>query len=119
MLQPILDRVLVRRVEEKSEGEVVIPDAFRQESNKGEVIATGQFFIFGNQRMNVSEVVRPGDIVLFGEYNAEPITLDGEKYLLVRVQDIRGIERACGDCTESSETAALKNSSAGLTTLLA
>jgi len=92
--RPILDRVMVKRIQEdnsETKGGIAIPDKYRQQSNKGEVVAVGDFVTMGAAVFHMP--IKPGDIVLFGEYNCEPFSKDGEEFLLVRVQDIRGVER--------------------------
>lgn len=81
---PILDRVLIRRVEEAQTSKLGLPDKFRQQTNKGEILGIGDL---------VKTNLKPGDRVLFGEYNAERFTKDGEELWLVREADIRGVER--------------------------
>jgi len=78
--EPLNDKVLLRRVEETNDAMVVQPDQFQQKSNKGEVIALA----FG-----ICPNLSVGDIVLFGEYSAEEIELDGEKFVLSAYADIK------------------------------
>lgn len=92
MFRPILDRVLLRKIVKKQEGAVVIPDQF-QESSTYEIVALGDFVMFGGVRVALSEIVEVGDHVLVGHYNIEPCEVNGEKLFLSRVQDIRGRER--------------------------
>ena len=92
MFTPILDRVLVRRVEEKSDSVIEIPAQYRQDSQLGEVVAIGQFVVVGGDRMPLSVFVNPGDLVRFSEYGVEKFSVDGEELILLRVQDIRGRE---------------------------
>lgn len=82
--QPILDRVLIRRVEDAPTSKLGVPDKYRQQTNKGEVIAVGEL---------VKSNLKSGDLVLFGEYNAERFVKDGEELWNVREADIRGVER--------------------------
>ena len=83
--QTILDRVLVKRVIETktTAGRFIIPDKYQQQSHKGVVISIGEL---------VTQL-QIGDIVLFGEYNPEKISLDGEELLVVSIHDIRGFQR--------------------------
>lgn len=89
----------------------VIPYAYRQHNNIGIVLATGQFVILGGVRIPMAEVVRVGDRVTFGDYNSEVFKMSVEKtqklcddvqmnyeedpegLRVVRVQDIRVVER--------------------------
>ena len=121
---PILDRILVKRCAEgpdmkiMEDGSVlntktglVIAAKYRQHSNIGIVLAAGQFVILGGQRIAMSEVVRVGDRVTYGDYNSEVFLMDeakvqelcdrvqmnyepdAEGLRVVRVQDVRGLER--------------------------
>ena len=123
-VSPILDRILVKRCAEgpdmkiMADGSVLniktgllIAGQYRQHSNVGIVLATGQFVIIGGQRVAMSEVVRVGDRVTFGDYNSEVFLMDEAKVQelcdsvqmnyepdpeglrIVRVQDVRVAER--------------------------
>jgi co-chaperonin GroES (HSP10) len=82
--QPLNDRVLIKRVVLQSAPEgFVVPERYRQHTNVGIVKSVG----------NLVVGVSPGDRVRFGEYNAEKFELDGEEFELVRLADIRGVER--------------------------
>jgi chaperonin GroES len=84
---PLNDRVLLRRVTDTSDALVQIADTFQQPSNKGEVIAVGDGMLYGGDVHPIP--LKPGDVVLFGQFNAEDITLDGEDFILVSAFDIR------------------------------
>lgn len=121
---PILDRVLIKRCAEgpdmkiMEDGSVlntktglVIAAKYRQHSNVGIVLAVGKFVVLGGQRIPMSEVVRVGDRVTYGDYNSEVFVMDEKKVealcdavqmnyepdpegiRVVRVQDIRMVER--------------------------
>lgn len=87
--RPILDRILLRKIEEKQSGKVVIPDQY-SESNKFEVVALGDGLFLGGTFMPAQEILSVGDIVLVGQYNLEACDIDGEKLFLSRIQDVRG-----------------------------
>lgn len=118
----ILDRVVVLRSadnnyevledgswKDKKTG-FIVPAKYRQHSNTGIVLVTGQFVVTGGIRIPMSEVVRPGDRVTYGDYNSEVYHMPEEKvrqlcdavsinYVedpeglrIVRVQDVRTIE---------------------------
>ena len=122
-LKPILDRVLVMRVnldedeEELSDGSVrnkktgfIMPAKWRQHSNVGIVLDVGDFAVMGGIRIPMTDIVNPGDRVMFGDYNTELFEMDPVRaqalcdtlkvnYVehedglrIVYVQDIRGIE---------------------------
>jgi chaperonin GroES len=85
--QPMNDRVLLRRISEKDEHRVVMPDAFVQDSDIGEVIAVGDGMLIGGELRPIN--LKSGDKVRFGHYNAEDIELEGEKLVLVSAFDVR------------------------------
>lgn len=107
--KPILDRILVRRIDEaKAEGEFVVPEKYRQHSNWGEVIAIGDGVVLGNEFYQfvqpvppmdmlkdkvIYNFVRPGDMVRYGEYTAEAFSVDDPTLFIVRIQDVRGVRR--------------------------
>lgn len=93
MLQPILDRVLCKRIETPSDSTIVTPEQYQAASLRAEVVAHGDYVFMGGVRVPLSNYVKPGDIVRLPEYGVEDIDIDGEKYALVRIQDVKGVER--------------------------
>ena len=59
----------------------VIPDMAQQSPNEGIVVAIGP-------DIN-PEYVKPGDLVTFGRFNAEPVAIGGEEFMLVCFHDIK------------------------------
>lgn len=90
---------------------LVVAAKYRQHSNIGVVLAAGPFVILGGQRIPMGEAVRVGDRVTYGDYNSEIFLMDesrvqtlcdavqmnyeedAEGLRVVRVQDVRGVER--------------------------
>lgn len=90
---------------------IAMPAKYRQHSNTAVVLKTGDFVIVGGQKIPMDEVVRPGDRVTYGDYNSEVFLLsekltrqlcdevkvnyekDPQGLRIVRVQDVRGVER--------------------------
>jgi len=121
LFTPILDKVLVKRVPQDKNFEMledgsmrdkrsgfVIPAKYRQHSNVGVVLAVGDFVVMGGVKTDLSDIVKPGYRVLFGEYNAEKLKVPDEQVMamcdaiqvefeasedldVLRVQDIRGV----------------------------
>jgi chaperonin GroES len=92
MFKPILDRVLLRPVENEAapKSGIIIPEKYRQDSQTGEVVAIGDFVVLGGERIPLETFIKPGDIVRFSEYAVEKFPEDGEELILLRIQDIRG-----------------------------
>ncbi|PLY13851.1 co-chaperone GroES [Sulfurimonas sp. CVO] len=81
--QPLGKRVLVKRVEEANttSSGIIIPDNAQEKPSKGEVVAVSS---------EVNEIAS-GDIVVFGKFSGNEISLDSEKFLVLETEDIFGI----------------------------
>lgn len=91
-IQPLGDRVLVKRIEEKeqSRGGIIIPDSAKEKPQEAEVVAlgTGKKDDSGKaQEFNV----KAGDRVLISKYGGTEVRLGEVEYLLIREDDILGI----------------------------
>lgn len=89
---PLHDRVLVRRLEgeEKTAGGLIIPDSAKEKPAEGEIISVGE-----GARKDSGELipmtVKVGDKVLFGKWNGQEVTIDGEDLLMMKESDILGL----------------------------
>jgi len=83
-MKPINDRVVVKPApaEEKTSGGIIIPDTAKEKPQRGEVIAVGP-----GKDGNAMTVTK-GDIVLYGKYAGQEVTLEGNDYLIMREDDI-------------------------------
>jgi chaperonin GroES len=88
-IQPLNDRVVIKRMEEErlSAGGIVIPDTATEKPIKGEVIAVGAGKVLDNGTVK-KPAVKAGDKVLFGKYSGTEVKLNGTEYLVVREDDI-------------------------------
>ncbi len=91
-VQPLHDRVLVRRYseDEKSKGGIIIPDSAKEKPAEGEIVAVGGGRISEDGKLRPLDV-RRGDRVLFGKYSGTEIKIDGEELLMMREDDVLGI----------------------------
>lgn len=91
-LQPLNDRVLVKRLEseEKTAGGLYIPDTAKEKPCKGEVIAAGPGKLAENGT-RTPLAVKKGDMVLFNKYAGTEVKLDGVEHLVMREEDILAI----------------------------
>jgi len=91
-IQPLGDRVLVKRLEaeEKTKGGIVLPDSTKEKPQKGEVVAVGKGKVLESGKVEPLEV-KKGDKVLFGKYAGSEITYKEEEYLILREEDILAI----------------------------
>jgi co-chaperonin GroES (HSP10) len=90
--RPILDRILVMRISDDPDVELledgstrskksglITAQKYRQHSNVGIVLAAGGFVVLGGVSVSMEELVKPGDKVTFGSYNTEVFPLDKNK----------------------------------------
>jgi len=88
-IRPLLDRVLVKRLEleEKSEGGIYIPDVAKEKAQTGKVIAVGTGKVLNDgtvQKMNV----KIGDIVFLPKYAGTEANKD---HIIIKEDEILGI----------------------------
>ena len=92
-IQPIGDRILVKQCkvdDEQVKGGIIIPDTAKEKPQEAEVIAlgTGKLDESGKK---INFQVNIGDIVLTSKYGVTEVTINDEKYIIVREEDILGI----------------------------
>ena len=91
-LKPLQDRVIVKQTEaeEKTKSGIVLPDSAKEKPTKGKVIAVGPGKLDDNGKpMEVG--VRVGDSVYYGKYAGTDIEVEGQKYVILRENDILGV----------------------------
>ncbi|MGE0593973.1 MAG: co-chaperone GroES [Vicinamibacterales bacterium] len=91
-IRPLHDRLIVRRHEEGEQfiGGIIIPDSAKEKPQRGTVIAAGS----GTVRDDGTRVpldVKAGDVILFGKYPSQEITLDGETLLILRENEVLAV----------------------------
>jgi chaperonin GroES len=87
--RPLGDRVLVKRLEDqdKTEGGIIIPDAAKEKTQTGAVIAAGP----GRRDKDgncMPLAVKAGDVVYFGKFSGSEA---GDNHLILREDDVLGI----------------------------
>ena len=91
-LRPLADRVIVKQTEaeEKTKSGIYLPDAAQEKPTKGKVIAAGPGKL--DEKGRPMEVgVRTGDTVYYGKYAGTDVEVDGEKFVILRENDILGV----------------------------
>lgn len=91
-LQPLHDRVIVEaaKKEEVSAGGIILPDSAQEKPQRGTVLAVGP----GKTLDNGSKApidVQVGDVVLYGKYGGQEVTVDGQDFVILRADDILGV----------------------------
>ena len=90
--KPVGDRILVETIEEQEvkKGGIIIPDTAKEKPQEGTIVALGAGKKDDNGKLIPFEV-KKGDRVLYSKYGGTEVTLDGDKYLILREDDILGI----------------------------
>lgn len=96
-IQPLHDRVIVKRIDEGEQvrGGIIIPDSAKEKPQEGEVIAAG----LGKYKEDGTRQaldVKAGDRVLFGKYSSSEIKVNGEELLIMREDEILGVIARAG-----------------------
>ena len=89
-IEPLEDRLLVRRVEprEQTKGGIIIPEIHQERSEEAEVVAVGPGRIDSTSGMLIAMNVNPGDRVLLGKYAGTEVQFEGEKLVIIRESDV-------------------------------
>eukprot|EP00095_Tigriopus_kingsejongensis_P004341 maker-scaffold1550_size36032-snap-gene-0.16 protein:Tk04341 transcript:maker-scaffold1550_size36032-snap-gene-0.16-mRNA-1 annotation:"heat shock protein 10" len=87
---PLMDRVLIQRVEAatKSKGGILIPEKAQGKVNEGTVVAVGQGLRSEHTGQLFPMSVQVGDRVMLPEYGGTKIELDEKEFTLLRESDI-------------------------------
>jgi chaperonin GroES len=102
-IQPLHDRVIVKRIEEGEQirGGIVIPDTAKEKPQEGEVIAVGAGKYKEDGTRQALDV-KAGDRVLLGKYSGSEVKLEGDELLIVREDEILGIIKRAGAAASSN-----------------
>jgi chaperonin GroES len=90
--RPLLDRVLLKRVEEdkKTSGGIIIPDTAKEKPSQGQVVAVGPGGRDEDGKV-IQMSVKVGDRVLFAKWSGTEVKVDGEDFLIVKESEILGV----------------------------
>ena len=77
-------KVLVKpnEPEEKTASGLIIPDSAKEKPRQGKIV------LVGASKKDEEMEVKKGDIVLYGKYSGQELTIDEEDYLLISQSDI-------------------------------
>ena len=94
-IQPLYDRVVIRRCEEEkvTPGGIVIPDSAAEKPMNGNVLAIGKGQILNNGSLCLL-AVKVGDQVLYGKYAGSEVKIGDDKFLVMRENDIMAVIEA-------------------------
>ncbi len=88
-IRPLHDRVIIKRMEEEktTPGGIVIPDSATEKPSEGKILAVGNGKITDGGELRALDV-KVGDHVMFGQYSGTEVKVDGDKFLVMREEDI-------------------------------
>jgi chaperonin GroES len=91
-VQPLSDRILVRRIEEQEtiRGGIIIPDTAKEKPQEGEVVAVGPGRMTEDGK-RIAPDVKKGDRVLIGKYSGTDVKIEGTEYVILREDEVLGI----------------------------
>ena len=91
-IRPLYNRVLIERKEvaQRSKGGLYLPTAASQKPNQGTVLAVGEGHL-KNDGTIIPLQVKEGDVVAFGAYSGNKITVDETEYYILSEDEILGI----------------------------
>lgn len=93
-LRPLQDRILLRRTEaeDTTPAGIVIPSIAQEKSQWYIVVATGPGRASEDGRVFTEVMVKKGDRVLLGKYAGTEVKIEGVDHVIVREEDILGVE---------------------------
>ena len=91
-LKPLLDRVVIKRIEEENRtvGGIIIPDTAKEKPSQGIVVSVGPGGRDDDGKL-VQMTLKPGDRVLFGKWSGTEIKIDGEDLIIMKETEVFGI----------------------------
>jgi chaperonin GroES len=77
-------KVLVKphEAEAKTASGIIIPDSAKEKPRQGTVVLTGA------AKKDEEMEIKVGDVVLYGKYSGQELSIDGEDYLLISQSDV-------------------------------
>ncbi len=77
-------KILVKpsEAEAKTSSGIIIPDTAKEKPQQGAVVMVG-----GDKKDEPMEI-KKGDVVLYGKYAGQELTIDGVEYLLISQSDV-------------------------------
>ena len=90
-LKPLSDRVILKALEaeEKTKGGIILTGSSKEKPEMAEVVAVGPGGTVDGKEVVMT--VKVGDKVLTSKYSGTEVKVDGEKYTIVRQNDILAI----------------------------
>lgn len=86
-IKPLQDRVVVKmtEAEETTKGGIILSGSAKEKPEVAEVLAVG------DGKKDVTMTVKKGDKILISKYAGTNVKLDGQEYIIVKMDDILAI----------------------------
>lgn len=90
-LVPLFDRVVLKQLiaEETTKSGIVLPGQAKEKPQQAEVISAGPGGMVDGKEVTMQ--VKPGDKVIYSKYSGTEVEVDGEKYVIVKQNDILAV----------------------------
>lgn len=91
-LKPLHDRIIIEAAakEEVTSSGIILPDSAQEKPLKGTVLAVGP-----GKRLDSGQLasidVKVGEVVLYGKYSGQEVTVDGKDFIILRADDVLGV----------------------------
>lgn len=91
-IRPMQDRVIIKRKEAETQtpGGIIIPPNAKRPLFEGTVLAVGNGKILEDGTVRELDV-KVGDQVIFGQYGGTEISMDGDRVLVLREDELFGV----------------------------
>ena len=91
-VQPLADRILVKRIEEGEikKGGIIIPETAKEKPQQAEVVSVGTGRM-NDEGKRIPLEVKKGDKVLMGKYSGTEVKIKGEDFVIMREEDVLAI----------------------------
>jgi len=91
-LKPLDDRVVIKQLEaeEKTTGGIILPDTAKEKPQIGKVVAVGAGKLLDDGKRNKMSVKKNNEVI-YSKYIGSDVEIDGEKYIILKEDDILGI----------------------------
>ena len=91
-VQPLADRILVKRIEDEEvkKGGIIIPDTAKEKPQQAKVVGVG-IGRLNEDGKRIPLEVKKGDRILMGKYSGTEVKIQGEEYLIMREEDVLAI----------------------------
>ncbi len=89
-LTPLGNRIVVKRDESSNvtKGGIVLPDGAKERPSRGKVLSVGPGRMVDGQLQAMN--VKAGDLVLFGKYAGNDVTLGDVEVVIMNEEDVLG-----------------------------